>query len=172
MISISGVQGTGKTTLARALARRLGAMVLSRRPLMETLAAAGVPSDGPVDSNLERIGALAYNLMTALLQDQLEIGWSVVIECGVGDDLREEWRNLTNSAGATFFIIDTICSNAEIHRRRFEVRGPTWSGEVGQTWKMLDKARSDFRPHPKALFVADPVRPVQENVDSILALIQ
>jgi predicted kinase len=102
---------------------------------METLAAAGVPIDGPVDSNLERIGALAYNLMTALLQEQLEIGLSVVIECGVGDELREEWRRITNLAGATFLIVDTTCTNVEVHRQRFEARGPTWRGEIGQSWK-------------------------------------
>jgi hypothetical protein len=138
---------------------------------METLAAAGVPIDGPVDSNLERIGALAYDLMTALLQEQLEIDLSVVIECAVGDELREEWRRITNSAGATFLIIDTICSNVEVHRQRFEARGPTWRGEIGQTWNALDKARTDFCPHPEALLVADSVRSVQENVESIVALI-
>jgi predicted kinase len=139
---------------------------------MEALAAGGVPMDPPPDSVVESLGVLAYGLMTALLQEQLEIGQSVVIECGASEDIREKWRNITRAAGATFLVVDTICSNVEVHRRRFEARGPTWSGEIGQTWHTLDKARSDFRPHPQALFVADSVRSVQENVDSILALIE
>ena len=172
MISVSGVQGTGKTTLARALARNLGAMVLSRRPLMEALLAGGVPMNPPADSVLESLGVLAYALMTALLQEQIEIGQSVVIECGVSEDIREKWRNIARAAGATFIVVDTICSDVEVHRRRFEARGPTWNGEIGQTWNTLDKARSDFCPHPQALVVADSVRPLQDNVDSILALIE
>ena len=171
VVSISGVQGTGKTTLARALARPLNAMILSRRPLMEALAA-GLKLDTSIDSNLARIGELAYDLMTALLQEQLETGLSVIIDCGVGEELREEWRDITNSAGQSFLFIDTVCSNVELHRQRFEARGPTWIGEAGQTWNVLDKARSGFRPHPEVPFVVDSVRSVQENVNSIISLIK
>lgn len=78
-----------------------------------------MPLDALVDAKLERIGGLAYTQMTVLLQEQLELGRSVVIECGVGDELREEWRNITNSTGATVLIIDTICCNVEVHRQRF-----------------------------------------------------
>jgi predicted kinase len=127
VISISGVQGTGKTTLARAPARPLRAMVLSRRPLMEALAASGLTLDASMDFNLVRIGALAYDVMTARLQERLEIGQPVIIDCGVGDALRDKWRNITNSARATLLFVDTSCSNVELHRRRFEARGPTWT---------------------------------------------
>jgi predicted kinase len=148
-------------------------MLLSRGALMEGLSGAVVlPKTVDESSRLETVGTLAYKLITTLLGEQLEIGQSVVIDCGVDSDLRKTWRQMTQEAGGTFFIIDTICSDPDIHRQRFEARGPTWSGEIGQTWDSLSEVRSVFQPHPEALFVADSVRPVSENMDSIVTLIE
>ena len=63
---MSVVQGTGKTTLARALGRATGAVVLSRAPLMDIALAAGVPVDPPQGAGFKGIGDLAYDLQTAL----------------------------------------------------------------------------------------------------------
>jgi predicted kinase len=170
-ISVSGVQGTGKSTLARALGHVLGAVVLSRGPLMDVLLAAGVPVD-PSDQRLKGVGELAYDLQAALLREQLSMGHSVVLDCGAGRDVRESWRRVADEAGAAFWLIDTVCSDVDLHRRRFEDRGPIWGCDIGQTWEMVDELRVQFRPHPQAALIADATRSVEENVDCILALIR
>jgi len=169
-ISVSGVQGTGKTTLARALGRALGAVVLSRAPLMDVALAAGVPVDAPKGSDLKGVGDLAYDLQTALLREQLGMGHSVVLDCGADWLIREGWRKVAAEAGAHFWLVDTVCSDTELHRRRFEARGAVWRCDVGQTWEMVDEMRTRFQVHPQAAFIADAVRTVDENVRSILAL--
>jgi predicted kinase len=171
-ISVSGVQGTGKTTLARALGRATGAVVLSRAPLMDVALAAGAPVDPPQGTGLKGVGDLAYDLQTALLREQLDMGHSVVLDCGADWLIREGWRKVADGAGAHFWLVDTVCSDETLHRRRFEARGAVWRCDVGQTWEMVDDLRIRFQVHPQAAFIADAVRPVDENVSSILALIR
>jgi predicted kinase len=170
-ISVSGVQGTGKSTLARALGHALGAVVLSRGPLMDVLLAAGVPVD-PSEVRIKGVGELAYDLQTTLLREQLRMGLSVVLDCGASWRVRESWRTVADQAGAAFRLVDTVCSDVELHRRRFEARGSIWHCDAGQTWEKVDELRLWFHPHPQAAFIADAIRSVDENVESILALIR
>ena len=168
---MSGVQGTGKTTLARALGRALGAVVLSRAPLMDVALAAGVPVDPPQGAVLKSVGDLAYDLQTALLREQLGMGHSIVLDCGADRLIRERWRTVADNAGAHFWLVDTVCSDVDLHRQRFEARGAVWRCDEGQTWGMVDELRTRFRVHPQAAFIADAVRTVDENVLSIVSLI-
>ena len=126
----------------------------------------------PREMGLKGVGDLAYDLQTALLREQLSMGHSVVLDCGADWRVRESWRKVTDEAGASFWLVDTVCSDAEVHRKRFEARGPIWHCDAGQTWDMVDALRAPFRPHPQAAFLADAIRSVDENVESILALIR
>jgi predicted kinase len=138
---------------------------------MDVALDAGVPIDPPEGSGLEGVGNLGYDLQTALLREQLGMGLSVVLDCGADRFIRERWRNVADEVGAHFWLIDTVCSDVALHRQRFETRGPIWHCDVGQTWEMVDELRVRFEVHPQAAFVADAVRPVDENVRLITALI-
>jgi predicted kinase len=95
---------------------------------------------------------------------------SVVLDCGADQLTRETWRLVAQDSGANFWLIDTVCSDVDLHRRRFEARGPVWRCDVGQSWEIVNELRIRFQIHPQASFVADAVRPVDENVRSIVAL--
>ena len=86
VVSISGVQGTGKTTLARALAARLEAAFVPRDPLMAVLLQGGLPSAGLAERRIEGVGPLGYQLQTAMMRDQLTVGrswfWSASHQSG------------------------------------------------------------------------------------------
>ena len=111
-ISITGLQCTGKTTLARALGRSIGAVVFSRDPLMDVLSADGVPLEASPTTGLKGYPEIGYDLLTALLRSQLDLGQSVVLECVVGPKVRSEWRDVATEAGAQFWFVDMVCSDA------------------------------------------------------------
>jgi hypothetical protein len=90
VVSISGVQATGKTTLARALGAALGAVVFSRDPRMRVL-------------------------------------------------VRDGWKDLDTDAGAAFWIVDTVCSDPEVHRARCETRGEAQLGGWRLTWDVAER---------------------------------
>jgi predicted kinase len=167
-ISVTGLQGTGKTTLAKALGKALDATVISRDPLMDALLAGGVPLNADPATGAKGVGELGYDLQATLLRTQLEMGQSVVLECVVGWQIREQWRQVAESAGATYWLIDTVCSDPKMHRQRFEARGPTQRGDWILTWDAVEANRERFKPHPQAAYVADAVRPVEDNVAAIL----
>jgi predicted kinase len=171
-VSITGLQGTGKTTLARVLGAALDAVVFSRDPLMDVLQAGGVPMEADPDRGLEGYPELGYDLLTALLRTQLELGRSVVLECVVGPAVREQWRQVAEGAGARFWIIDTVCSDPDLHRQRFQGRGPTQREDWALVWETVEGYRTRFRSHPDAAYVADAVRPVDANVRAILGVIR
>ena len=171
-ISITGLQGTGKTTLAEALGAALNAVVLSRDPLMDVLVAGGVPLEPDDGGGVKVVGQFGYELQTALLREQLRMGRSVVLECVVGPDTRAEWKRVAHEQGARFWLIDTVCSDVALHRRRFLERGPTQRGDWVLSWDTVHAYRSRFAVHPEAAFVADASVPVADNVDAIVEVIR
>ena len=178
VVSISGVQGTGKTTLARALGAAIGAVVFSRDPLMQVLADGGVPVDagfksraGALARGTKGVGVLGYELQGALLRQQLDMGHSVVLECIAPPEVRAAWQKTTLQAGATFWVVDTICSDPALHRARFEARGDGQLGGWQLTWDVAERGRRRFVAHPDAIFIADSVDPVEANVSRIVELI-
>lgn len=71
-----------------------------------------------------------------------------------------------------FWLIDTVCSKPDVHRQRFSGRGPTQRGDWLLTWDTVEANRERFRPHPRAAYIADAVRPVEDNVAAILEVIK
>lgn len=74
VISVSGPQGSGKTTLALALGNRLGAPTLSRDPLMAALKDSGYAADSPKD--LHRLSLAGYRLQGVLIDQLLGRAWT------------------------------------------------------------------------------------------------
>ncbi|MGH7682605.1 MAG: AAA family ATPase [Candidatus Eiseniibacteriota bacterium] len=170
-ISITGLQGTGKTTLAEALGAELDAVVFSRDPLMDVLFAGGVPAQSD-DAGVQDVGAMGYALQTALMREQLRMGRSVVLECVVGWETRAEWKRVAGEQGARYWLIDSVCSDVEVHRRRFLERGPTQRGDWVLAWETVEANRARFPVHPDAAYVADSALPIADNVRTIVDLIR
>jgi predicted kinase len=167
VVSISGVQCTGKTTLARALAQRMGAALLSRDPMMAVLLEGGLPVAGLKRPAVAPVPQLGYELQSAVLCMQLEVGRSVVLECVAEPSVRDGWRRTAEEHGAGFAAVETTCSDPETHRSRFEDRGNALVGDWHLRWQNVERTKRWYRPHPDACFVADSVCPVADNVAAI-----
>jgi predicted kinase len=171
-VSVTGLQGTCKTTLAKDLGMAIDAVVFSRDPLMDVLLAGGVPAESDEAVGAKGVGQMGYELQTALLREQLSMGRSVVLECVVGWEMRAEWKRVALEQGARFWLVDTVCSDVEVHRRRFVERGPVQRGDWVSAWETVEANRDRFVVHPEAAFVADATVPLAENVSAIVDLIR
>lgn len=170
-MSISGVQGTGKTTLARALAARLEAAFVPRDPLMAVLLEAGLPSAGLEEPHIEGVGPLGYQLQSAVMREQLTVGRSVVLECVVPVWVRDRWwQPAALELGASFSTVECVCSDLQEHRRRVDDRraGDAHESQTMPTWDQVETTMQWYERHPSAVFLADSMKSVDTNVGEIL----
>ena len=137
---LSGLPGTGKTTLAQLMAPQLGAMHLR----IDTI------EQGLRDLCGLRVEGEGYRLAYRIAEDNLRLGISVIADSVNPWKLtRDEWQAVAKSAGAAFFNIEIVCSDKAEHRRRIEERAsdiatlklPTWKDVVDRDYQAWEGGR-------------------------------
>jgi predicted kinase len=140
LIVFAGLPASGKSSIARVLARELGAVWLR----IDTIEQA-IRESGAVLGSLDDVG---YRVAYAVAEDNLRLGRTVI-----GDSVnpwmltRNAWRDAGLRAGARVVEIETICSDVEEHRRRVETRAqevpglilPDWAAVIGRDYHVWDR---------------------------------
>lgn len=147
LVILSGLPGTGKTTVARLVATAVGAVHLRVDSIEQALRNIG-----------REIEADGYAVAQAVAEDNLRLGHIVVADCVNPWPLtRAAWRSVAARAGVREIEVEVICSDVDEHRRRVEsrvadiagLRLPTWAEVLSrdyQTWDsdriLIDTARA------------------------------
>jgi predicted kinase len=158
LIVLSGLPGTGKTTIARQLAIELAAVYLRIDSIEQSIRGAGLPVEG-----------VGYSVAHAVAEDNLRLGRIVVADCVNPWPLtRSEWRAVADRAGVPRLDVEIVCSDAGEHRRRVEARPADIMGHKLPTWQ--DVIERDYRPWDVDRIVIDTARlSVEQSVRSIRA---
>ena len=160
LIILGGLPGTGKTTIAKELAKHLKAVYLRIDTVEQTLKAAGHYHNGPE----------GYLIGYALAKENLSLGLSVVADSVNSIALtRQDWQETATSCNTPFIEVEIICFDPEEHRRRIETRVADIDGHELPTWHKV-KAR-DYEPWPSALKIDTAVCSVAEAVTTILGFL-
>ncbi|MQX37255.1 AAA family ATPase [Roseospira navarrensis] len=160
LIAFAGRPGTGKSTLARALAARLKAVWLR----IDTL------EQGITDSALGVASAVdaGYRAAYGTAADNLALGHLVVADSVNPIALtRAAWRDVAARAGVPLLDVEVVCSDPEEHRRRVETRPADIPGQRLPTWAQV-QAR-EYAPWDGERLVVDTAgRAVADGVADIL----
>ncbi|MGZ2483713.1 putative kinase [Rhizobium pisi] len=160
LIILGGLPGSGKTTVARALARRLGAVHVRVDTIEQAIRASGDPS---ID-----IGPAGYVVAYGVAEDNLTLG-SVVIADSVNplEITRDAWLAVAARSGVTAVEIEVICSDKIEHRQRVETRKTDVEGLIKPTWQqVVDRVYDDWGNRPITVDTA--AKDTQEIVDALI----
>jgi predicted kinase len=130
LVVFGGLPGTGKTTLAREVARRRGAFYVRIDTIEQSIRAADV-SHG-------EIGAAGYAVAMALARENLAVGQTVIADAvNPVAEAREGWRDVAAKLAAPLVEIEVVCSDIQEHRRRVESRRSDIIGLTLPTWDQV-----------------------------------
>jgi len=156
LIIFGGLPGVGKTTIARELARQIGAVhvridsieqaIMDRRTIVPTLDDAG------------------YVVAYAVARDNLDIGQTVIADSVNPLAItRDSWLDIGRHAHVGTIEIEVICSDLHEHRRRVEMRTSDISGLRLPTWEEV--VTREYHPWNREHIVLDTAnQSVEQNV--------
>ncbi|WP_410788262.1 AAA family ATPase [Kribbella sp. C-35] len=139
LVLLCGTSFSGKSTVARALAPRLAARIVSLDEINERRGLWG--GDGiPVQEWIR-----THELASAEVRELLRSGTSVVVDDTSSPRfLRDGWRSLAREVGARFTLVYVEADHATVRRRRADNRLDPQRRDVADA--VLDQHLADFEP--------------------------
>ena len=163
LIIFSGLPATGKTAIARELARRTEAVYLRIDSIEQAL------RDGA--SVAEPMDDAGYRVAYALAEDNLRLGRMVIADSVNPLAItRDAWLDVAKRAGVRAIEIEVTCGDRAEHRRRVESRAADIPGLRLPSWE--DVTNREYERWEREHVVIDTAaQSVEQAVESIRELL-
>ena len=169
LIVFTGLPGTGKTSIAEAVARELGIPIFAKDWLEATLIRCELQSS----KNGPPLGSAGYQLLTTLAERQLQVGQSVILDSVASTlSIRAEWRALAGTYQAEWRVIECICSDEAAQRDRLNVRQRGIPGWHELDWSEVERVKAYYAPWEEERLILDAVNPVEDNIAAAMRYLQ
>lgn len=158
LVLVTGPPGTGKSTVAAAVARRLGAAVLGHDWVMS-----GLRPFSEVEAALDAMEPdghrpVGWSILVALARSELRAGRPVVLDGVARVPEAAQCATLARDEGAGWLVVATACSDRDVHRRRVEGRDRAIPGWYELEWGRVEGSLRSWDPpaHDLALDAVEP----------------
>jgi predicted kinase len=135
LIVLAGLPGTGKSTIAAALGRRLRTPVLTVDLVERAL-------DRPPDMS-------GYVIVNRLADQQLRLGLTVIVDAvNPVEAARAGWRVLAADHGVPVRFVEVTCSDVDTHRDRVEARRRADPAYADLDWPAVERRIAEYEAWP------------------------
>ncbi|QLL15806.1 AAA family ATPase [Pseudomonas chlororaphis] len=164
LIVFSGLPGSGKTTIARALASHLRATYLRIDSIEQALRNGG----------MAEVGKAGYEVANALARSNLALGNRVVADCvNPVVESRQAWQGIAEAEQSPLLNVEVVCTDLAEHRRRVEsrevdvpgLRPPSWQSVLDHDYQAWSGER--LRLDSAVLSPAAAVRIILEHLEAL-----
>ncbi len=172
LVLVTGLQGTGKSTIAEHCADMLNGPVLAWDWIMAAL----TPFER-VQAVLEAVDrptyrAVGWAVMRQLSRLQLQRGRSVVLDgLGRADEVTTT-RDVAREHGAECLVVLTTCDDLDLHRSRVEGRRRGIPGWYELRWDHVAETRRSWDPPADVDVALDCSQPIEDNVAVLQRVVQ
>jgi predicted kinase len=168
LIMFAGTRGTGKTSLARAVARELRAVYLDKDTIRDCVIAQ--TEKQKLEQAPQLAEALSYELLVDLARDNLSLGLSVVLDSPAGyQAFRERVKGLARSARVELRLIECICTDERLLRQRVEGHGQDAPAYRTRDWATYQHELAQFERLTERRLVVDTAESLALNLRKVLA---
>lgn len=171
LVLVTGLQGTGKSTVAGLAADLLGAPLVAHDWVMS-----GLRPFPEIQTALNAMeppghGQVGWSLLRALAQSELRRGSSAVLDGVARTPQVEALRLLAAEERARFLVLMTECSDSELHRSRIEERERDIPGWYELEWSHVEKSRKSWDPNISVDLKVDSAEPLSTIRSAIRDLV-
>jgi len=172
MVLVTGLPGTGKSTVADQAAALLGAPVLAHDWAMSGLRpfeAVQSALDSMVPSGHQPVG---WSILCALARAQIRRGSSVILDGVARTPYVDQCRKVANEEGARFVTVLTECADLETHRIRIESRQRSIPDWYELDWERVQRSRSIWDFLSPADLILQATDSIEANGELLATLIR
>lgn len=150
LVVVGGLPATGKTTVSRAAAERVGAAYVRIDTIEQAISRFAANEKSGEELRHAVTWGLGYDVAYAVARDLLRQGSHVFAECVNPLKItREAWRDVAETTGADLVEVELVCSDPAEHERRATTRTvdipdlflPSWADILDRDYEPWD------RPH-------------------------
>jgi len=170
LVVVTGVQGTGKSTVAEAVAEMLGAAVLAHDWAMSALRP--YPEVQAALDAMEPPGhrVVGWSILDSLARAQLRRGCSVVLD-GVARAVEvARCRASAQDLAASLVVIMTQCSDLGVHRSRIDGRQRVIPNWYELDWEHVQSTLAGWEPPEDVDLRLETTDPWEDNMTRLHCL--